>query len=71
MSDQCTHEVSEWDCCVACGYEIERDYDYELQEYRPLTGCQGRGWYHDGSEQAEAFRQGRAPRPCPHHLGGA
>lgn len=29
-------------------------------------GCQGRGWYHDGSEQQEATAQNRTPRPCPH-----
>lgn len=34
MSGQCTHEISEWGRCAACGNEIERDYDYELQEHR-------------------------------------
>ena len=70
--DECTHEVSEMGLCVACGDELEYDDDYapSIRAASQMSGCQNRGWYHDGSEQQEAFAMGRAPKPCPHHSGG-
>lgn len=73
----CTHEVTEWGRCVGCGDPIERDavdYDDRASDKfhvpRPI-GCMNRGWYHDGSEEHEAFVQKRSVRPCPHHGIGA
>lgn len=64
--ETCTHEMIYLGNCVGCGEAIEYDDGYEPQ---PPTGCQNRGWYHDGSEEESALAQGRAPRPCPHHSG--
>lgn len=65
MTDECTHEVTEWGLCVGCGAEIESEYGYRAHPAR-ITGCMGRGWYHDGSEQEDAIRKRRPARPCPH-----
>lgn len=61
----CTHEITEWGRCVACG---EEGGIYTVRAASEMTGCQNRGWYHDGSEEAEAFSQKRPVRPCPHGL---
>lgn len=59
----CTHEITEWGRCAGCGASMESD----REDHPIISGCGNRGWYHDGSEEAEALLQGRAPRPCPHH----
>lgn len=72
--DICTHEMVEFGSCVACGVPIEYDDAYVEAAYEakasqgigPIQGCAGRGWYHDGSEQEDAIKTGRIPKPCPY-----
>ena len=62
LEEACTHEESYLGACVACGAVREHEDGYSV----PLpVGCMGRGWYHDGSEDAEAMRQRRPRRSCP------
>lgn len=60
--EPCTHEESYLGACVACG--APREYEDGYAPPLPV-GCMGRGWYHDGSEDAEAMRQRRPRRSCP------
>ena len=70
-TDECTHELFYLGLCVSCGVEREYDDDYgpSVNVAAQMFGCQNRGWYHDGSENEEAFKQGRPVRPCPYHSG--
>lgn len=62
LEEQCTHEESYLGACVACGAVREHEDGHSI----PLpVGCMGRGWYHDGSEDAEAMAQHRPRRSCP------
>lgn len=71
--DTCTHEEFYLGRCVACGESDGREFDPDdqprIKAASEMSGCQNRGWFHDGSEEAEAQAQGRAVRPCPHHDG--
>jgi hypothetical protein len=67
--EECTHEGhDDFGHCYGCGES--RQYDdgdeHPIRAASQMTGCQNRGWYHDGSEEQEAFMQRRPVMPCPH-----
>ncbi len=63
--EKCTHEIIGWGVCAGCGEVI--DWDDAPRQPVIITGCGNRGWYHDGSEEEAALREGRDVRPCPYH----
>lgn len=68
-ADECTHEIVEYGCCAGCGIVLDSmwlEAAYPHLTPADLSGCQGRGWYHDGSEQEDAIKTGRIPKPCPY-----
>lgn len=68
-ADECTHEIVEHGCCAGCGTVLDSmwlEAAYPHLTPAELSGCQGRGWYHDGSEQEDAMKTGRTPKPCPY-----
>jgi len=54
--EECTHEIVEFGSCAGCGESVDRGGSFWESPMKPwLPECQGRGWYHDGSEQQDAL----------------
>ncbi|MEV0357159.1 hypothetical protein AB0H71_13965 [Nocardia sp. NPDC050697] len=63
--EDCTHEIYEHGRCAGCGELDDPDPEMTTRPSGRVSGCQGRGWYHDGSEEEAAGAIGRPARACP------
>lgn len=61
----CEHDHYEHGRCAGCGELADLDLDEIAPHSVNVATCQGRGWYHDGSEEQAARSAARPPKPCP------